>query len=180
LEYRAFAKCIFQKNYRSALVDFMAVLKFDKKPTSIDHPYDYYIGLCYLQMNQFDSAENMLSRCIADEGANAASSQEWFYLGIVKMENKKYSKAIESFQKCLQLSDHFSDAQYYLSVCLVKYRRYNAAYNLVKLALANFRNGYTFEDSYSDFEYYPYQINRDLLNEFITKLKMDHSVADAK
>ncbi len=57
IDYRAFMKCIFQKDYRSAIPDFITAKTIIGDGSVMDHTYDFYLGLCYLQLYQFDSAE---------------------------------------------------------------------------------------------------------------------------
>lgn len=61
IDYRAFMKCIFVKSYTSAIEDFLLSKKLKGEHGYImDHSYDFYIGLCYLQLNQYSEAiENL-------------------------------------------------------------------------------------------------------------------------
>ncbi|HRO44142.1 MAG TPA: hypothetical protein PL009_15015, partial [Flavipsychrobacter sp.] len=87
LDYRAFMKCIFQKSYRSSLEDFYAVIRMKGDGGLMDHPYAFYMGLCYLQLNELDSAEHYFRRCIDERtrqhGEKWVHQLHWCYLGIV-------------------------------------------------------------------------------------------------
>ena len=91
LDYRAFMKCIFQKSYREALTDFYAARALNGNIGVMDHPYDFYIALCHLQLNHFDSARYLLQRLIGAQmqhlGAAWVHPMNWFYLGIANNGN---------------------------------------------------------------------------------------------
>jgi len=77
LQYRAFIKCIFQKSYREAINDFDLVQKVNGNSYVMDHSYEFYKGLCYLQLNKFDSAEYLISKCITEE--RKARGESWIH-----------------------------------------------------------------------------------------------------
>ncbi|WP_317044770.1 hypothetical protein [Olleya sp. Bg11-27] len=62
LSYRAFIKCIFAKTYKSAIVDFEECIKREGNTYVMDHTYRFYIALSYLQLNEFEKAENLLKK----------------------------------------------------------------------------------------------------------------------
>src|SRR5690606_33299861 len=54
--YRAFIKCIFAKTYKEAIIDFEQCIADWGDNFEMDHSYSFYIGLSYLQLNEFDKA----------------------------------------------------------------------------------------------------------------------------
>jgi tetratricopeptide (TPR) repeat protein len=164
VDYRAFMKCIFQKSYRASIRDFeLAKSVIGAGGAVMDHSYDFYLGLCYLQLNQFDSAEYFLVKTINEQkrsiGDKWVNPVDWFYLGIVYYE-QEYSKAGEIFDNCLKLYANFSDAKYYKAVCLEKLNKHEQAVSLMKEAGDDFQQGYSITDINAMHEAYPYQVNK--------------------
>lgn len=162
LDYRAFIKCIFAKSYKDAIADFNAARALLGNSGVMDHSYDFYIGMCYLQLNNFDSCSHLMQKCIDEQtrknGPSWVHPMNWFYLGIAQQEQLQYEKAISSFDSCLKLYPNFCDAKYYKADCLVKTGRLTEAKPVMEQALADFRNGYTINEDNAIYELYPYQV----------------------
>ena len=176
LEYRAFMKCIFQKNYRESIVDFKQVLNVNGNQHSImDHPYKFYLGLCYLQLNKFDSAEYYMQSVINDElkGRNDELTHymHWFYLGIIKKEKEQLDSASLCFEKCLKSYSQLPDAIYYNAYC--KKQPIGGAEFMKQLELSfNYSNkGYSINEDNAIYEPYPYQISKHQLEATIQYYK---------
>lgn len=165
---RAFQKCIFYKRYKEALIDYEGAVKLRGNFTMMEHPYSFYQGICYLGLNEFDSALNYFNKTIAIEEQTGGGSfihfMDWFYKGIVLMEKENYAEALLNFDKTLLRYKNFSDAQYYKSICLRKTGQPGAADSLLEEAKANFKKGYSFTEDNTVYEKYPYQ-----LSEYIVK-----------
>lgn len=59
---RGYLKCIFQKDYLSTIEDMeQAQKEFDYNYQN-DHSYSFYIALCYLQLQEFSKAQEILQR----------------------------------------------------------------------------------------------------------------------
>jgi tetratricopeptide (TPR) repeat protein len=175
LEYRAFIKCIFQKSYREALKDFD--LAIGKKGNSyvMDHTYEFYKGLCYLQLNKLDSAEYFITKCITEE--RAAKGEDWvhylhvFYKGIIEFEKEDYKNAIETFNMCLNKFPQLPDAMYYKANCLYRQQNLKDALELLVQAKEYMKQGYHINEDNAIYEPYPYQVNQWYLDTYITTLK---------
>lgn len=174
LEYRAFIKCIFQKSYRAAIKDFNLALKKNGNSYVMDHSYEFYKGLCYLQLNQFDSAEYFIDKDIKEEIKTRKETHHlhWFYLGIVKSERGDYEGANNSFDSCLNIYPQFPDAQYYKAQCLMRKKQIKEAFDLLLSAKENLQKGYTLNEDNAIYEVYPYQINKRILDK-INKREVD-------
>ena len=87
LPYRAFIKCVFAKTYRAALEDFEAAEAIQPEGIVMDHTYDFYRGMCHLQLNEFDAAIGLIQRSVAKGIARTGEGHffEYFYLGIARM-----------------------------------------------------------------------------------------------
>lgn len=60
-----YLKCIFAKDYDSALADLIAYKKEYGETYEQDHTLEFYMGICYLQLNQFNDALQTLKENIA-------------------------------------------------------------------------------------------------------------------
>ena len=161
MDYRAFMKCIFGKRYVEAIEDFEAAKKLSGNSYVMDHTYNFYIALSYLQLGRFAEAEQILG---ADRKAHTATSSvephflDVFYLGIARYELGKYEQAIEQFDISIKTYSEFSDAEYYKALCLIKFGRNDEADKLVQKAITDYRNGYTINEDNVVYERYPYQV----------------------
>ncbi len=176
MDYRAFMKCIFSKNYTEAIQDFKAAEKLNGKSVVMDHPYDFYMGLCYLQLNQLDSAEYLISQVIEDKRKAHPNDETWvhflhlFYMGVVLFEKEDYSKAIIYFDKSLKQYAQFSDVKYYKAICLDNMGQRKEALALMIEASNDLEKGYTINEDNAIYETYPYQINEFYLKGYIKSL----------
>jgi tetratricopeptide (TPR) repeat protein len=162
IPYRAFMKCIFQKSYRSALKDFNLAQKQNGNSYIMDHSYEFYKGLCYLQLNQFDSAEFFINKVVKEElnSHNEAHHLHWFYQGVIQHEKEDFKEAIQSFDKCLLQYPQFSDAQFYKALCYDQQSQKKEAIELLLIAKENLRKGYSINEDNAFYEAYPYQISK--------------------
>jgi|GEM_PF-347702 len=163
LDYRAFMKCIFEKNYRESLADFYAVRAMPGNNSSVmDHPYSFYIGLCHLQLNNFDSSEYYLKGCIDDEvkthGEKWVHCNHLYYLGIVYIEKGNYPAAFDCFDRAIKLYDKFCDAKYYKAICQLKMDKKKEAAITMDEANTNFKDGFGMNEDNVVYEKYPYQV----------------------
>jgi tetratricopeptide (TPR) repeat protein len=162
LDYRAFMKCIFQKSYRESIKDFELAKTVIGAGEVMDHTYDFYIGLCYLQLDDLDSAACFLEATTKEQlkarGEGYVHPLDLFYLGIVYYEKENYPKAMEAFDKSLKLYKNFSDVQYYKACCLIRQSKYKEALALMTEANENFKQGYTINEDNVIHEKYPYQV----------------------
>jgi tetratricopeptide (TPR) repeat protein len=162
LDYRAFLKCIFQKSYRSALADFEGSLILHPKATVMDHEYAFYMALCYLQLNQYDSAERCFTQCVANDRAVSGSWVHYlhtFYLGLTQYLEHKHLEAIANFDMALDKYPRFSDAKYYKAQCLLHMKQLHQAHDLLTEARADLNEGLTINEDNAIYERYPYQVH---------------------
>lgn len=163
LDYRAFIRCIFQKSYMAAIADFKEAQRISGHDGLMDHPYSFYLGLCYLQLNQYDSARTCFQQCVEHwrkSGTEAPLHSLYpFYLGIVDFEQGKYAEALDHFTHSLLLYGKFSDAGYYKAQCLLRLQRKAEAQAVMQKAYDDFKEGYTFTEDNKIYEPYPYQVS---------------------
>jgi len=164
LDYRAFMKCIFSKDYRGAIEDFNAAREMMGNFGVMEHTYDFYTGLCYLQLNDLDSAEYLMAKDIAGQRASAGDKWvhflNWLYMGVIQYEKENYTAALTSFDNCLKAYPHFADAEYRKANILLRQHKKDDALALMLQAETDLKKGLSFTDDNAIYELYPYQISR--------------------
>jgi tetratricopeptide (TPR) repeat protein len=158
--YRGFIKCIFSKSYKNAIEDLEDCKKKFGNGYVMDHTYDFYIAISYLQLNEFEKAEKILQNYV-DEIYKDRDKLEhptaYFYLGISKFELKKFDEAIAVFDKALKIYSNFSDAKFYKAICLVRKEKFEEAKALLKESEEDYKIGYKLNEDNTIYETYPYQ-----------------------
>ena len=158
--YRGFMKCIFSKSYKDAIEDLEDCKKKFGNGYVMDHTYDFYIAISYLQLNEFEKAEKILQNYV-DEIYKDRDKLEhptaYFYLGISKFELKKFDEAIAIFDKALKIYPNFSDAKFYKAICLVRKEKFEEAKVLLKESEEDYKIGYKLNEDNTIYETYPYQ-----------------------
>lgn len=162
LPYRAFIKCIFSKQYKSSINDFEDVIKEFGDLNVMDHTCNFYIAICFLQLNEFEKANHLLKeyidKMIDKNGEAWVNPTALFYYGIAKYELKEYNEAIKAFDRALVLYDHFSDAKFYKAVCLARIGGdKDSIKKLIKECKEDAELGYTIGEYNAIYETYPYQ-----------------------
>ncbi len=166
LDYRAFCKCIFAKKYTSSLADFRLAESQWGNPTVMDHEYHFYMGLCFLQLAQFDSAESYFRAVIANDtkvGESWVHPLHSFYLGIALYEEQHYEAAIEWFDRSIARYPNFADPKIYRGMCLERLNRAPEALPMALAAQADFNDGGTINEDNALYERYPYQVTARLI-----------------
>ena len=161
-DYRAFIKCIFSKQYKDAILDFQDYQQKYGYGFVMDHSYNFYIALSYLQLNEFEKAEKIFEKdykkIIAEDGEDWLHYLDLFYYGISKYEQKKYTEALELFDQALAFYPEFSDVQYYKAKILYKLGRPEEADSVYKQAKENADKGFSINEDNVVYERYPYQV----------------------
>jgi tetratricopeptide (TPR) repeat protein len=161
LPYRAFIKCIFAKTYKDAIADFEECIKLYGNGYRMDHTYNFYIGLCYLQLNEYTKAEKLFKEYNDDLFKNRQELEHptaLFYYGISKYELNQYEEAIALFDKALKIYPNLSDAKYYKAICLAKLGKKEEANKLLAEAKKEVKDGYFINEDNAVYETYPYQV----------------------
>jgi len=161
LPYRAFMKCIFVKTYKDAIVDFEECIKLYGNGYRMDHSYNFYIGLCYLQLNEYAKTEKIFKEYNEDIFKNRQGLEHptaLFYYGISKYELTQFEEAITIFDKALKIYPTLSDAKYYKAICLVNLGRNEEAMKLIEEAKKEPKDRYFINEDNAIYETYPYQV----------------------
>lgn len=158
--YRGFMKCIFSKSYKDAIEDLENCKNKFGNGYVMDHSYDFYIAISYLQLNKFEKAEKILQNYV-DELYQKRDKLEhptaYFYLGIAKFELKKYDEAQLIFDKALKVYNNFSDVKFYKAICLIRKEKIEEAKLLLKESESDYKMGYKLNEDNTIYETYPYQ-----------------------
>ncbi len=161
-DYRAFIKCIFSKQYQDAIDDFKDYQEKYGYGFVMDHSYNFYIALGYLQLNEFEKAEKLFAkdykRTIQEHGKGWLHHLDLFYYGIGKYEQKKYQEALDLFNQALVIYPQFSDVQYYKAKILYKLGESAQAERVYRKAKENADKGYSINEDNVVYERYPYQV----------------------
>jgi tetratricopeptide (TPR) repeat protein len=161
-DYRAYMECIFMKNYPQALIHFEQCKQLQPGGVVMDHPYDFYIALCHLQLNEYTEALTILNRLV--QQTTDSKGKEWvhpndlYYLGITYYELGKYTEAIQTFDEAITLYHNFADAKYYKGKCYAQQQQDVLSKTAFKEADEDFAKGYTINEDNIIYEYYPYQV----------------------
>ena len=160
LDYRAFIKCIFAKNYKEAIVDFEnCIVKFGNQYVQ-DHTYAFYIGISYLQLNEFAKAEAIFKKDIEAQVIQFKEAHylDLFYYGISKYEQGKWEEAIVEFDRSLKQYPEFSDVEFYKYVCLIRLGKREESADLFEKAKDDAKKGFTINEDNAIYESYPYKV----------------------
>jgi tetratricopeptide (TPR) repeat protein len=163
LSYRGFMKCIFAKDYKGAIEDMELYIKKYGNHYEMDHTCAFYIGLSYLQLNEFSKAEKTFENDIKDQVKQKKEAHflDWFYHGISLLEQQKFERAIASFDEALTVYPNFSEAQYYKSIAKAALGHSEDEIQfLYSEAIENRKKGYTITEDNAVYEIYPYQLRK--------------------
>lgn len=162
LSYRAFIKCIFSKEYKAAIIDFEAAIALHGNSYEMDHTYQFYIALSYLQLNEFEKAETIFTADIKDQASefeDGAHYLDLFYFGITKYELGKYEEAITQFDLALKSYPNFAEVLFYKGMCLARLEKTDEeVLSIVKEAAKEGKAGNTINEDNVIYEQYPYQM----------------------
>ena len=163
LDYSGFMRCIFSKDYLKSITEFMRAKKEYGDGYVMDHTYNFYIGLDYLQLNKFSKAKEFLLLSKEqqfqdfpnDSPQEACHYLDWYYLGIADFELGNYEEAITSFDMSLKVYENFADALYFRGRSMTKLGNEEGA-EWEKKAFENGKN--TINEDNVIYEIYPYQV----------------------
>jgi len=163
LDYSGFMRCIFSKDYIKSISEFMRAKKEFGDGYVMDHTYNFYIGLDYLQLNKFSKAKEFLLLSKEqqfkdfpnDPPQEACHYLDWYYLGIADFELGNYEEAIASFDVSLKVYENFADALYFRGRSMTKLGNEEGA-EWEKKAFEN--GGNTINEDNVIYEIYPYQV----------------------
>ncbi|WP_291967582.1 tetratricopeptide repeat protein [Maribacter sp.] len=163
LDYSGFMRCIFSKDYIKSISEFMRAKKEFGDGYVMDHTYNFYIGLDYLQLNKFSKAKEFLLLSKEqqfkdfpnDPPQESCHYLDWYYLGIADFELGNYNEAIASFDMSLMVYENFAEALYFKGRSMTKLGNEEGG-EWEKKAFENADN--TINEDNVIYEIYPYQL----------------------
>ena len=164
LSYRAFCRLVFMKDYDEALKDLESAIQYNKNEVEhvMDHTYDFYKGLCYLETNRLDLAKKHLQKSV--DYQISARGEAWthyvdlFYLGMVNFKMNDNSRALYYLDKSLKQYAQFPDANYYKALILKSLNRPTEALEHLLMAQKAMQQGYRMNEDNEIYSNYPLQI----------------------
>ncbi|MDF0718006.1 hypothetical protein PY092_17715 [Muricauda sp. 334s03] len=164
LDYSGFMKCLFSNEYQESIDELKLAKEKYGDGYVMDHTYNFYIALDYLQLNQFENAKNYLLKSKEqqfkdfpnDPPEEACHYMDWFYMGVVEYELKNYENAIENFDMSLKVYENFADALYYKAISQYNSGKKEETEKTIELAWKNNQN--TINEDQVYYVVYPYQV----------------------
>ena len=181
LDYRGYMYCVFCYQYKDAIRDLHDAKALNGNSGVMDHPYNFYIGLSHLQLNNFDSCKYYMRMCIDErhKQSGLAPNAEpvwthplhWFYLSLAEYELADTVGAIRDMKQCLALNPTFPDAHYQMSFYYAHNGMPEEALTHALAADSLDRKGYSMNEDGGRYVLFPYQFNRFYLDGRIDWLK---------
>jgi tetratricopeptide (TPR) repeat protein len=117
--------------------------------------------LCYLQLNEYKSAEKLFKEYNEDLYTNRQGLEHptaLFYYGISIYEQERWQDAILEFDKALKIYPNFSDVKFYKAMCLIRLEKMDEANILLEEGKKDAESGYSINEDNAIYEKYPYQV----------------------
>lgn len=182
IDYRAFMKCIFAKDYNGAIVDFKESIKLKGHSFIMDHSFEFYMALSYLQLNNLPAADSLL-RISMDFYKTRNSDPhylELFYMGIIHMERQNFNLAFQTFDAVIKQYSQLPEAHFYKAQCLEILGTNDGApdrsaeiLGLYQKGFEEFKKGYGINEDNAIYMDYPYQIRRPIFEAYIRRLQKE-------
>lgn len=178
LQYRAFCKITFMKDYEGGLKDINKAQGRNKNEQLfvMDHSYNYWRSLCYMEMGRLDSALFFMQKSV-DMQLNARGF-EWthygdlFYLGVLYFDKNQIDKAIYYIDASLKNYDLFPDALYYKALILIQLGKKEEAVDYYNRLVAARKKGYRMNEDNEIYANYPRQIGIGEIESLKKKLQL--------
>ncbi|MBA3827535.1 MAG: hypothetical protein H0X33_01220 [Taibaiella sp.] len=174
LPYMAFMKCIFMKDYEGAIRDFQESKQKGYGIGLMDHSYDFFLGICYMELDSLNLAQQYLQASIAatvkHPGENWVHYNEWFYMGMLWYKKHQYPLAIPYFEMSLKQYDGYPPALFYKAQALAQKGNKTEALQLLEQAKVNIAKGIHSTEDNDFYVNYPYTIYAGDVEELITVL----------
>ncbi|MFA6150047.1 MAG: hypothetical protein WC716_01920 [Chitinophagaceae bacterium] len=162
LPYRAFMKCTFAKDYFGAIVDLKAAEALIKGGGLMDHSFSFYLGLCYLGIEQADSAVRYFEKDIAHQSQTMGKGNEHynslFYLGLSYLQANQVSKAEKYLKASIKGYSRFPEPNFYLGKLRVLKNEKKEAKRDFEQSKKFLLEGATMNEDNNFYVDYPFQI----------------------
>lgn len=141
LGYRGYCRFQWLRDYQGAIKDIerlKELLGSNEMGSSVDGDYDLEIirGLCYKMIGEKEKAIKIIEKRIA-QGNYAPFLFDHLHLGVIYYELNNYDKALECFNKQIEIHGSLAETSYYRALCYKKKGDDVKFINLLKKAKIN-------------------------------------------
>ena len=162
LDYKAFLKCLFSKDYEGSIKDFEEAERLNPNNFVMDHSYWFYQGLCYLELKNYVQAEKCLKKDILlqtqGDSTIKAHYNSYLYLGIICLETKRYADAQSNFEETLKQYSQLPDAHFYMAMIHKELGNAKEKRHFLENAREFASKGYRQNEDQEIYSNYPHQI----------------------
>jgi tetratricopeptide (TPR) repeat protein len=175
LAYRGFLKCIFTKDYASALVDFRRVAQLKPNGREMDHTYAFFAGLCNLEMGNYKQAEvdfneDMRLQSGAD-GRGDIHFNTLLYAGRLALQRQHYPQAQAYLERCLKAYAQHPEGNYYLALAYRAQGKEEPARQHLDAAQRALIGGYRLNEDNIFYTNYPGQVTEFEVSQALKELR---------
>lgn len=157
IPWRGYLYLQFYRDYEKAIIDFDASdsLTPNFKDAPQGHSVDYWRGIAYLGLKDYNNSIKYLDSYISDvteeNGEDWAEPTAFLYRGISHYENKDYEAALKDFNKLILYNKNkTADGSYYKALILFEEEKNGEAKIALKKAIENFNLGYFNKHDYTE------------------------------
>ena len=149
IPWRGYLYLWFYRDYKKAIADFNAsdtlTPKFIDAPQG--HSVDYWRGICYLGLNDYENSisffDKYINAEIEESGEDWVEVTAFLYRGIAYYETKRFEEALLNFDKQLQYSRNLSaDAKYFKAQIFIAQNKIEQAKTQINEAINDYEVGY--------------------------------------
>lgn len=162
LDYLAFLKCIFTKDYSGALADFNLCITRNPTGGLMDHSYRFFAALCQMEMGNYIEAEQSFLQDIAmQKEGNAERTPHFnssFYTGLNYFRMGDLAKAKQFFNQTVTGYEQHPEANYYLGLVAQEERNGQLAQHYFAIARRALKTGYRMNEDNIYYANYPGQV----------------------
>jgi tetratricopeptide (TPR) repeat protein len=160
--HRGFIKCLFTKDYESAIADLQKAHQLVPNGYVMDHTFQFYEGLCHLELGNYTPAEQCLKQDIYIQTNGDPKKRPHFnsllYMGILYYEMGKYDQARTYLLNCLNLYEKLPVANYYLAFVLGRNGNLVAKKQYLEIAKQSYLDGYRMNEDQLYYVNYPHEV----------------------
>jgi len=162
VSYLAFLKCIFTKDYTSAIRDFNRASRIIPGGAEMDHGFYFYLGICYLELGNYQEADARFRQDMYSQNRGDSAVDVHFnsllYMGITKLDLHQTDSAEIYLKKCLHIYPKLPEANYYLALAFKERKAVNLARKYLEMAQQSILEGYSLNEDNVYYVNYPRQI----------------------
>lgn len=143
------------ENYYNAIENFKLALQLDENYIDAHH----YIGLCYCEMNDISKGIIELNKVIELSATNSYFDlpDVYYDLGIIYHKKKELEKAIEYFDKAIELAKDYIHAYFAKGFIYNNLKKWELAIESFSLAIDYYNGESSYKDDFNQIDRLYYQ-----------------------